>query len=507
MPPASAARWDHVPVALLLLDDEARVLDVNEELVRLVGVEDAREVVGRRLGDLLTVGGRIYWETHLSPHLRIGGRVDEVAVELRTSAGREPVLLTAVAREHDEQRVVDVAMLSARARVRFEEELVEARREAEAAERRVRTLHAVAADLASVAGLDAVAWVLLRAAVTTLGGGDVALWVTEEGRPLRRWGGAFDLEPPALEELSGTTARPGGDVVVPLRTAGTLLGVLVVAPRRAPGADPLDTGTLTAAGQLAALALARAGTHEQSVSVATELQRAMLADGLVDDARVDVAAEYRPGVHGLHVGGDWYDTFRIAPDVLALSVGDVVGRGLTAATAMGQLRTVTRAVADPGRSTEHVLGALDRFVERTGTGFMASTVHAQLDLRTGTLRYSSAGHLPPVLVRPGGDATLLWDARSAPLGVRGSRARTAETVELSPGDVLVLYTDGVVERRDRPLPTGLDELATAARAAVGDGGDVADVPARLVAASPGDDDACVLAVRWRGAEVATASPA
>lgn len=499
MPTSRAERWVLAPVALLLLDVEARVLDANDELLRLLDVPDVEAVAGRRLGDLLTVGGRIFWETHLAPRLHSAGRVDEVAVELRTPTGREPVLLTAIERECHGDRLIEVVMLGARERSRFEQELVAARQTAEAAERQVRTLHGTAAELASAAGLDGVADVLLRTSVALLGARSAALWVTQGG-PLRRWqagqaGEGFD--PPTVDELTETSVRPDGDAVVPLRTGGVLLGVLVLRPRRTPGAGPLEVDTLSAAGQVAALALARAGMHEQSVSVAAELQRAMLADGIVTDPRVRVAAHYRPGVHDLQVGGDWYDTFHVAPDVLALSVGDVVGRGLAAATAMGQLRTAARASADVV-GPERVVDRLDRFVDRTGTGFMTSLVYAELDLTTGVLRYTCAGHLPPLHLRADGTATFLWHARSTPLGVRGLSRRSADTVVLGPGDVVLLYTDGVVERRDRALAGGLDELAEMVTNAFAAGLSEDEVLRESVARAPADDDACLLVVRWLG---------
>lgn len=490
------------PVALALLDSEARILDANDELLRLLDVADVDALAGRRLADLLTVGGRIYWETHLGPRLHEAGRVDEVAVELRTPDGREPVLLTAIERDCHGERLVDVAMLGARERTRFEHELVGARRAAEAAERQVRLLHGTAAQLASAAGVDGVARVLLRVAGTLLGARSAALWVARDGGPLRRWGDGDgdgdEVEPPALDEIGTTSTRPDGKVVVPLRAAGSLLGVLVLTPRDAPGAEPLEPATLAAAGQVAGLALARARMHEQSVSVAAELQHAMLAGGIVHDPRVRVAARYRPGVDDLQVGGDWYDTFRVAPDALALSVGDVVGRGLAAATAMGQLRTAARAAADVELGPVQVLERLDRFVDRTGTGFMASLVYAELDLARGVLQYSCAGHLPPLLVRPDSDASYLWNARSTPLGVRTPSRRAADTLRMAPGDLVVLYTDGVVERRDRSLEGGLDELAEIVTNAFGSGLTDDEVLAALVAHAPEHDDACVLAVRWLG---------
>jgi hypothetical protein len=496
MQPSRAALWDRSPVALLLLDSDGRILDANRELLRHVGARVRDDVRGRRLSDLLTVGGRIYWETHLAPLLRMEGRLDEVAVELRTPTGREPVLLT-VAHRTAVDGTTDAVLLGTRERARFERELVEARTTAETAEHRVRALQRTAAALAGAAGAEGVVRVLLQSATTELGAEEAAMWTVAENGRLRHAGGRGGLVVPVAHELAGTVTRADGDVVVPLRQGGTLLGVLVLRPSRAPGATPVDAETLTAAGQQGALALARARTHERSLSVASVLQQAMLS-GLTRDPRVEVVAEYRPGVHELEVGGDWYDTFLVADDRLALSVGDVVGRGLLAATAMGQLRTAARASAGPGVGPEGVLARLDDFVGRTGTGFMASVVYAELELVSGVLRYSCAGHLPPLHVRADGGAAYLWHARSTPLGVRGAAARTADTLRLARGDTVLLYTDGVVERRDRALPEGLDELAAAASRALTGRAPVDGLPARLVAAAAEHDDACVLALRWRG---------
>ena len=137
-----------------------------------------------------------------------------------------------------------------------------------------------------------------------------------------------------------------GRVVVPLHGLSAWQGVLSLAPRTDAGADPLDLEVLTAVGQQAGLALERAQLYEQSASVAHELQRSLLAIDLPDDPRFAVATTYRPGVEMLEVGGDWYDVFLAAEGVLSVSVGDVVGRGLGAASAMGQLRSAVRAVPD-----------------------------------------------------------------------------------------------------------------------------------------------------------------
>ena len=191
----------------------------------------------------------------------------------------------------------------------------------------------------------------------------------------------------------------------------------------------------------------------------THLQRALLTTHLPVDDRFSVTTEYRPGVQSLEVGGDWYDAFLLDDHVLAVTVGDVVGRGLHAATAMGQLRSAVRAVSGPGVGPATLLRRLDRFVRQAGVGFMATLAYAEIDLVTGQVRYACAGHLPPLRLTAGGAHEFLWDGRSTPLGI-GS-GRTEASAALDPGDLLVLYTDGLVERRDRSLLDGLEVLATA----------------------------------------------
>jgi serine phosphatase RsbU (regulator of sigma subunit) len=280
-----------------------------------------------------------------------------------------------------------------------------------------------------------------------------------------------------------------GVVVVALGAPDDPRGTLVLSPR----AEAFDVGVLTAVGQQAGLALERAVMFDQKASVAHELQRALLTTHLPADDRFTVTTEYRPGVQALEVGGDWYDAFLLDDDVLAVTVGDVVGRGLHAATAMGQLRSAVRAVAGPEVGPAELLTRLDRFVTQTGVGFMATLAYAELDLVTGAVRYACAGHLPPLRFRAGGTHEFLWEGRSTPLGLGTDRveARTA----LAPQDLLVLYTDGLVERRDRPLPDGLHALATAG-AALGEGSVSDLVTGLLVRAGDERDDVCVLVASW-----------
>ena len=165
-------------------------------------------------------------------------------------------------------------------------------------------------------------------------------------------------------------------------------------------------------------------------------------------------------IDGLDVGGDWYDAFVLDDDRIALVVGDVVGRGLHAAAAMGQLRSAVRALAMADSGPAELLERLDRFVEGVAAANTATMVYAEVDLRDGSVVFACAGHPPPVLVDGPGRSALLWEGRSAPLGVQlGIGPRPEATITLTAGSRLVLYTDGLVERRDQPLDLSIDLLA------------------------------------------------
>lgn len=484
--------WDAAPVALLRLDGDGTILDANRVLVDWVG----RPVRGARLSDLLSVGGRIYWETHLSPLLHMQGRVDEVAVELRGSGGRLPVLMSAVVHPGaDGARSVDVALSRATERSRYERELLAARTAADRSADQLRALQAATAALSRGVGSQGVADALVDTAVTHLGAASASVWLAAEDGTLVRRATSGEVpadEPGAVSTVEGTDTvqvHAGGVVVVALGEVDAPRGTLVLSPRT----DPFDVGVLVAVGQQAGLALARAERFDQKASVAHELQHALLTTHLAVDDRFRVTTEYRPGVQALEVGGDWYDAFLVDDDVLAVVVGDVVGRGLLAATAMGQLRSAVRAVAGPGVSPAELLARLDRFVAQVGVGFMATLAYAEIELTTGRVRYACAGHLPPLRLTAGGAHEFLWEGRSTPLGV-GS-GRTDASAVLDPGDLLVLYTDGLVERRDRSLLDGLEILATAGAELRETS--VAALVTGLLERAPADlDDVCVLVASW-----------
>jgi PAS domain S-box-containing protein len=247
--------------------------------------------------------------------------------------------------------------------------------------------------------------------------------------------------------------------------------------------------------------LLQARRREQDVAL--ELQRSLLAGALQAGEGVEIGVAYRPAEKGLEVGGDWYDAFWLEPNErIGLVVGDVVGRGLTAATTMGQMRSALRALASTGFEPGALLEALSEFSHRHGVGQMATVAYAEVDVRTREVRYACAGHPPPALMAPGEAPRLAWEGRSTPLDAHIDWDERPEGVlDLAPGSTLVLYTDGLIERSDRPLNTGFDALLEA----LAEHDDAAPavlataLTEGLVPAHGRADDVCVLALRVGGA--------
>ena len=193
-----------------------------------------------------------------------------------------------------------------------------------------------------------------------------------------------------------------------------------------------------------------------------------------------------------------------------MTVGDVVGRGLGAASAMGQLRSAVRAVAGPDAGPGSLLSRLDRFVEHVEAAGMATLAYAELDLATGELRYACAGHPPPLLIPLEGEPHLLWAGRSTPLGAYSRPQRRGEArVRLREGDRILLYTDGLVERRDRALDQGLRLLERAAGHRPDRQLDdtVRQLTQTMLVGESTRDDVCVLLLAWNGSQFVRRVPA
>lgn len=244
--------------------------------------------------------------------------------------------------------------------------------------------------------------------------------------------------------------------------------------------------------------LSQARVREIERGIALRLQRGLLTGPEVCVDGVETAARYEAGDHLLEVGGDWYDILELPGGLVAFVVGDVVGHGVEAAAAMGRLRTALAALAPHTAGPAELLRWLDRFALGDENGDFATVVCAILDPATGLLRYASAGHPPMLAVLPDGRASWLAEGRSPPICSAPVGERPEAAVELEPGTMLVLYSDGLVESRDRPLDKGLDELsatATALRAASLE--DICDhLMKELGVDSARDDDVVILAIRY-----------
>jgi len=252
---------------------------------------------------------------------------------------------------------------------------------------------------------------------------------------------------------------------VPLRARDRLLGELHLLRTEEDG--PYDTDDVALAELLAdraALALDNARLYAEQRDAAIGLQEALLVSGTQPED-LDIALRYLPAASEAAVGGDWHDSFVQADGSAVVAIGDVVGHDLRAAAVMGQLRSMMRLLGYHRADTpSEVLSRVDDAMAGLGVTTMATAVLVQIAQEaagTGVrrMRWSSAGHLPPVLVGADGAATLLESVPEALLGLDPATERSDHDADLPAGATLVLYTDGLVERRDRPLPEGLAVLA------------------------------------------------
>lgn len=231
-------------------------------------------------------------------------------------------------------------------------------------------------------------------------------------------------------------------------------------------------------------------------ALAETLQRSLLPQRLPEVPGIGLAARYLPGGGGAEVGGDWYDVFSLGGGPVGLAIGDVVGSGVGAASLMGQLRSAVRAYMVEGHGPAAVLERLN-FVLHTYDGpLMATALVALVEPETWTVRFASAGHPPPLVRSPGGEATFLDSRGSIPLGAVARATYEDRVAAIEPGSTLLIYTDGLLEARGATLEDGLERL----RGAVERGG--ASNPERLcdgvleatVGGEVPEDDAALVAL-------------
>ncbi|GAA3118606.1 SpoIIE family protein phosphatase [Streptomyces echinatus] len=338
----------------------------------------------------------------------------------------------------------------------------------------------------------------------------------------------FPFNSPCADALR--TARPqhvpaeeGGLVqstlAVPMVAHDTVVGLAQFS--RTKGSEPFGERDRDLAVELAARAavcIDNARLYRREHERALILQRSLLPPGDPEASGLDIACRYLPGNAATEVGGDWFDVIELPGHRTALVVGDVMGRGLRAAVAMGELRTAVRTLALLDLEPAEVLSALDEIARGLGTPggvqqatraarqprdadlsevYLATCVYAVYDSVTRRCTFANAGHLPPVLVEPGEAALMLDVPPGMPLGVGGEPFEEVE-VELPEGALLALYTDGLVESRDHPLDEGLQAFVGALTDPSEPLEDVCDHVLNTLDTHHGEDDIALLMARVQG---------
>lgn len=312
--------------------------------------------------------------------------------------------------------------------------------------------------------------------------------VASEGRPVV----VDDLDSSDIDSPLAAANRLVSILGVPMVSGGKVIGVLHVGSRTPRRFSADDVELLQLVADRASLATqARLSRLDRAATVA--LQRSLLPDRPPAVPGLEVAARYVPGAE-VGVGGDWYDLFSLPSGHIGIVIGDVAGNGLRAAVVMGRIRSALRAYALETDDPADVLTRLDRKVQLFEPEAMATVVYAVLDPATGTLMLSSAGHLPPIMAGPGEPARPIEVPADMPLGAYRRAPRRVTRAELPPGGCLFLYTDGLVEQRQRPLNAGISAL-TEALACTSADVMCASAMARMLDEHAGSDDIAVLAVR------------
>jgi Stage II sporulation protein E (SpoIIE) len=337
---------------------------------------------------------------------------------------------------------------------------------------------------------------------------DCLVHLVEDGQPkelfVRSWTGPG----PEVSVLQGVVASSAmavapapspqqAWVVLPLSVGGRAFGALSMLIDSAP--EEIGRHHLQGLGRVAsalAQAIGEARMNKRANQVSQALQASLLPGALAEGDWFELAARYVPGTADLRIGGDWYDS-QVMPDgTVALSVGDIAGHGVEAALQMGELRSAMSALRLVRSAPDELISVVHRLA--ADMDYFATVTCVRLD-PTGNLQWASAGHLPPLVVRDDGTARLLSTNQTPPLGVGYAGKVPLNRYRLNPEDTVVIYTDGLVERRDQAIHESLEMLS--ARAAQLTNMRLKEVVDSLVASrdysgSTGDDVA-VLAARWQ----------
>ncbi|UGS37610.1 SpoIIE family protein phosphatase [Capillimicrobium parvum] len=491
------AMFDSAPIGMARLDAGGRIAAVNRALRDTLGRDEA-DLIGRTLDELTHPEDRGLDAGRRAELLDGGrGRYDVEKRLLRGDGRPTPALLShSVVSTADAEPalLVQVQDLAERKRAERQRELLireqAARVQAEAVSQRLRAIQRIVDAALAPLPLDRLLAELLRRMTEVLGVDTAAMVLCEEDDrhvivqaaegvdvAVRRVefdpapGGLVQRvvhhrEPVVIDDVAQAVelgADLGGQAVtsvlaVPLLLEESVMGTLIVGTLFGRSFSPSDVSLLQVAADRATLAIERARLFEREHQIAQQLQRALLPERLPSVPGLRLAARYLPGGAGTKVGGDWYDALALPGGRLALVMGDVAGRGVIAAATMGQLRSALRAYALEDVGPAEVLTRLNRFQMLLAEDSMATVVLLVLDPQSGTVRYANAGHPPPILLDGDHEPVFLDGARSTPLGALDDALYTEATAELGPGTTVVLYTDGLVERRGSTLDEGFARL-------------------------------------------------
>ena len=412
-----------------------------------------------------------------------------VPVILLSARAGEEAAIEGLAAGADDYLVKPFASAELLARVRAHLELARARAEDS---RRLQDLARATVDINGARTTAQALDVLARSARQLIGAHRAVAGLTTSD----------DRSVPVRAESLSPGRAPGGEpsghgvLGAPLTAAdGVDLGFVQLTDRIRGEFTADDKAVLTQLAGVASAVVEKGQLLHRQTEVALTLQRSILGPTRLPPG---FAVRYEPAAGSLEVGGDWYDVVSLPDDGVGIVVGDVVGRGLLAAAVMGQLRSAARALLLEHHTPAEVLTALDTFAALT-PGARCSTVFcAVIEPGAATLRYSGAGHPPAILVGPAGEHRLLEDAGSVPLAVVAGIERPQATVDLAEGATLLLYTDGLVERRGESVDEGIGRAVAAV--AGGRDRDPAEQVDRLAERLLGDghdDDVAYLLYRHR----------